>query len=36
MSELYFLAGMRFPESAPFTLTGKVERRDQHVERSVT
>jgi uncharacterized protein involved in outer membrane biogenesis len=28
MSELYFLAGMRFPNSAPFTLTGKVGRRD--------
>lgn len=27
MSELYFLAGMRFPQSAPFTLTGKAERR---------
>jgi len=27
MSELYFLAGMHFPNSAPFTLTGKVERR---------
>jgi uncharacterized protein involved in outer membrane biogenesis len=27
MKELYFLAGMRFPDSAPFTLTGKLERR---------
>jgi uncharacterized protein involved in outer membrane biogenesis len=27
MNELYFLAGMHFPNSAPFTLTGKVERR---------
>ncbi|MEJ0038343.1 MAG: AsmA family protein [Gammaproteobacteria bacterium] len=29
MSELYFLAGMHFPNSAPFTLTGKAERRDR-------
>jgi uncharacterized protein involved in outer membrane biogenesis len=29
MNELYFLAGMHFPSSAPFTLTGKVERRDR-------
>ncbi len=29
MRELYYLAGMHFPESAPFTLTGKVERRDR-------
>jgi uncharacterized protein involved in outer membrane biogenesis len=27
LRELYFLAGMRFPESAPFTLTGKAQRR---------
>jgi uncharacterized protein involved in outer membrane biogenesis len=27
MRELYFLAGMRFPQTAPFTLTGKLERR---------
>jgi uncharacterized protein involved in outer membrane biogenesis len=29
MSELYFLAGMHFPNTAPFTLIGKVERREQ-------
>ena len=29
MSELYFLAGMHFPQTAPFTLTGKVERREE-------
>jgi uncharacterized protein involved in outer membrane biogenesis len=29
MRELYYLAGMHFPESAPFTLTGNVERRDR-------
>ena len=29
MSELYFLAGMHFPNTAPFTLTGKVERRER-------
>jgi uncharacterized protein involved in outer membrane biogenesis len=29
MRELYFLAGMHFPDSAPFTLTGKAERRDR-------
>jgi uncharacterized protein involved in outer membrane biogenesis len=29
MNELYFLAGMHFPQSAPFTLTGKIERRDR-------
>ena len=29
MSDLYFLSGMHFPNSAPFTLTGKVARRDR-------
>jgi uncharacterized protein involved in outer membrane biogenesis len=29
MSELYLLAGMHFPQTAPFTLTGKVARRDR-------
>jgi uncharacterized protein involved in outer membrane biogenesis len=29
MSELYFLAGMHFPNTAPFTLTGNVERRER-------
>src|SRR5262249_15606246 len=29
MSEIYFLAGLHFPNSAPFTLTGKVERRER-------
>jgi AsmA family protein len=29
MNELYFLAGMRFPSTAPFTLTGKIQRRDR-------
>ena len=29
MSELYFLAGMHFPNSAPFTLTGTAERRER-------